>query len=119
MQHPDRSYSAKPPTLNKRKACTLQVHQAIVFAIASKSLPFAWNFRNEDIFLAISFAKQIAFSHRLIRSCLFEIWWLKLAREFSGRIRVRIRIPRIRERIRVRIRIPSCIAATAVHSAPP
>ena len=33
------------------------------------------------------------------------IWWLKFASEFSGRVRIRIRIR-------------SCIAATAVHSVP-
>ena len=35
---------------------------------------------------------------------LVEIWWLKFASEFSGRVRIRVRIH-------------SCIAATAVHSA--
>ena len=33
----------------------------------------------------------------------FEIWWRKFASEFSGRVRIRIRIR-------------NCIAATAVHS---
>ena len=44
-------------------------------------------------------------SQRLIRSFFFEIWWRKFASEFSGRVRIHIRIR-------------NCIAATAVHSDP-
>ena len=86
------------------------MHQAIAFAIASefcRKRPFTRNFCSEDKMFAISFAKPIAWlanpSQRLIRNFLFEIWWLKFASEFSGRVRIRIRIH-------------SCIAATAVHS---
>ena len=42
-------------------------------------------------------------SQCLIRSYLFQIWWLKFASAFSGRVGIRIRIR-------------SRIAATAVHS---
>ena len=108
---PPYRYSREPPT-----ECTKPSHSS--FAIASnfcRKLPVAnfysqTNSRSKDENFAILFAKPFAFalripSQRLIRNFSFEIWWLKFASAFSGRVRIRIRIR-------------GCIAVTAVRSGP-
>ena len=86
------------------------MHHAIAFAIASESCrkrPFARNFRSENEFLTISFAKPFAIASELIRSAQFAafLWRFGGQNSLANSWGVRIRI-RIRRRI----------AATAVHS---
>ena len=83
------------------------VHQAIAFAITSefcRKRPFARDFHSENQNVSQFHAPSLVNQSAALNSqLLLEIWWLKFASEFGGRVRIRIRV---RNRI----------AATPVHS---